>query len=197
MIRCISISCYRAAGLQARWSFYTHDKLMEQAWLQIRKCSGFCFLCMTLLFLTFTLFRFSGFLSFFLCFFFFVSLLFSGFDVCLRHTHESTQDGEGSWRGNTDVRLKKSVGHGLCCTWHMFRRTGRQHAGGGAHDPQLGLLTGRDCGDTRCVLSKSWHCPRSFKSPVHLHQPSHPSPPLTPSSLSHYPRLPPACDIYL
>lgn len=69
-----------------------------------------------------------------------MSLLFSGSDVCLRHTHESKQT--RSWWSNTDVRL--------CVT----------------------------CSE------KSWHCPRSFKSPVHLHQPSHPSPPLTPSSLS-------------
>lgn len=144
----------------APWSFYIHDKLMERAWLQIRKRSGFCFSCMTLLFLTFT--PFSGFLSFFSCFF--VSLLFSGSDVCLRHTHQSKQD-------------EKQHRCEIMC--YMFRRTGSTRGAGHT-------IPSRGCWlvETRCVLSKSWHCPRSFKSPVHLHQPSHPSPPLTPSSLS-------------
>lgn len=177
----------------APWSFYIHDKLMERAWLQIRKRSGFCFSCMTLLFLTFTpVFRFFIFLPLLFC----VSAVFWVWRLSASHARVKTARGR-KLTGQHRCEIKKSVGHRLCCKrpWHMFRRTGSTR-GAGHTIPSRGCwlvetaATHGACWvshDTVHVLLSLQYI--SISPPIRLL----PSPP----ALSHYPRLPPACDIYL
>lgn len=116
-------SCWSTAP----WSFYIHDKLMERAWLQIRKRSGFCFSCMTLLFLTFTpVFRFFILLLLLFC----VSAVFWVWRLSASHARVKTG--------------READGATQMWDYVLHVQKNRQHAGGGAHDPQPGLLTGWD-----------------------------------------------------